>query len=255
MKRSVKQAKGFTIIELFVVIAIIVILAALLLPSMARAKESARSIVCRNNIRQIGIAVVLYVGDNSDMFPPVRSSVTGNGDDWVLPKGYSYLGGGGVDISKGLVSRQLSRSQTNHLFRCPSDSFLKSLDVAPERVDFNLVRQQVFRYSYTLSSGFESLRGPIQFKHYGMASRPYAGLSFKAAQIINPSGKIMLADEANVTESQSSTSQSSGWEWPDDPLTARHKGKGGSAFGDGHVEMVKPELARRKEHYDPMAAN
>ena len=62
-KRS--AAGAFTLIELLVVIAIIAILAALLLPALARAKARARQTACLNNLRQVGIATVIYVGDHS----------------------------------------------------------------------------------------------------------------------------------------------------------------------------------------------
>ena len=61
--------KGFTLIELLVVIAIIAILAAILFPVFAQAKESAKKTACLSNLRQIGMAFLLYGNDNDDRYP------------------------------------------------------------------------------------------------------------------------------------------------------------------------------------------
>ena len=92
----------FTLIELLVVVAIIAILAAMLLPALARARETAYSSTCINKLKQLGTVMGMYTNDNGDMLPHHYNGneLTIGGMTWVRVIGPKYFGLRAVDWQK-----------------------------------------------------------------------------------------------------------------------------------------------------------
>lgn len=83
--KSAHTQRAFTLIELLVVIAIIAILAAILFPVFAQAREKARSVSCLSNMKQIGTAAMMYIQDNDEQYPyAVTIDTAGNRVDWRI---------------------------------------------------------------------------------------------------------------------------------------------------------------------------
>jgi prepilin-type N-terminal cleavage/methylation domain-containing protein len=109
---------GFTLIELLVVIAVIAILAAILFPVFAQAREQGRKTVCLSNQRQIALAFILYTQDYDEGYPNTGDPYLWVGERWRWPV-MSYLGAAQKERSDGSFGSQNSNPS---ILICPSDT-------------------------------------------------------------------------------------------------------------------------------------
>lgn len=104
-----RTSRGFTLIELLVVVAIIGILAAMLFPVFARVRESARSISCSSNLKQMSMALFMYSSDHGGNWP-----IAGGAIEWDEANDPS--------VAHGWMQQLFPYTKNRQIFRCPSDS-------------------------------------------------------------------------------------------------------------------------------------
>ncbi|MDB5289988.1 MAG: hypothetical protein JWL69_1229 [Phycisphaerales bacterium] len=215
---------GFTLVELLVVIGIIALLISILLPALQRAREHANQIKCASNMRQIGQALAMYVGENKNFLPvPALIGDTGPTVYWFA---FPMLSVGVIDFTNGSLWPYLgpTTNARKQVFNCPSDSEDQRL----VRTGTVVVEPRNFSYS------FNELMRALPW-HKDAAGNLILGV--RITDIYRPAEKILIVEEQYPNDACAFLADVN----DDDVLAFRHIHRGNQGFADGHVESLRPD--------------
>jgi prepilin-type N-terminal cleavage/methylation domain-containing protein/prepilin-type processing-associated H-X9-DG protein len=237
-----KTKRGFTLIELLVVIAIIAILAAMLLPALAKAKERANSIACLNNLKQWGLSLTMYLDDNGDIFPDfsIPSSAPGapggysqDKIKWTDLAAFANAGSGNSAWFNALpasisqkplwqyAAEPAALANSRSMFHCPAAQFF------PSEVD------PLVRVAFSYGINFKGTVGAVP-----------APTPFKSTVVKNPAAFVFFSDaRANSGETpfygSNPMSDLGAPRGSLNHLSSRHKAGANLTFLDGHSAYFK----------------
>jgi prepilin-type N-terminal cleavage/methylation domain-containing protein/prepilin-type processing-associated H-X9-DG protein len=218
--RRFEVRPGFTLIELLVVIAVIAILACILLPVFAKARERARTTSCASNMRQIGQAMTLYTQDYDGYHPPLGPLGTSEVWELVTEPGFNCTW---LDYIYPYV-------KSTAVFQCPSFNLgeYRTGCIAPEFVDGKIKRK--YRGSYVR-------RGFV-----------LSGTHLHEAQLTTPATKILVYEGEGSSSGQGTIVDVG--DLVLNGIPRRHFQGSNLLFADGHVKLLSLEQMARSEYWN-----
>ena len=225
MKIRTPGRRAFTLIELLVVIAIIAILAAILFPVFAQAREAARKTQCLSNVRQLGTAYMMYLQDFDETFPPhvtERTAAAGTPDTAAARAPYSYQ----TKLTPYIKNTGIFKCPSAPAWPAPAPGAWFNSDYGNNHNEANLpTAQNQAWYAANQDFGFNE-------------TTTLAGISQPA--------RFILIGDAGRSDGTASRGGMYPQPWAFDVASqsrflARHQGGGNIAYADGHAKWTKPE--------------
>lgn len=234
MQRN-RTTAAFTLIELLVVIAIIAILAAILFPVFAQAREKARQASCLSNVRQLGLGWMMYVQDYDETFPPhvtERTAPPGTPDTPEARAPFSYR----TKLQPYTKNEQIYKCPSAPAWPAPSSGRWFTTDYGNNHNEANLVNASQRQwyidnpdFGFNETTTLASLASPARFIVIADAARA-SGLPSRGGLYPQP----WAFDDASLPDNRQQAR-----------FKARHNNGGNIAYGDGHARFVRPEQTWR----------
>jgi prepilin-type N-terminal cleavage/methylation domain-containing protein/prepilin-type processing-associated H-X9-DG protein len=240
MSKRTLSRKGFTLVELLVVIGIIALLISILLPSLNRARETANRVKCGSNMRQIGQAILLYANENKGNYPRTRylSTSTAVNGTWDTTSSNAAVdpfinaGSGGLkdnDINRAIFLLIRTQDITPEVFICPSSNDEK--DIYGAAAGISAQCKVTFTKAACLSYSMANPYPDTNAVNNSYKLNATTGAEFAIFADKNPAGAANYTGLTTTNE----TSSSKDMQLANSP---NHQGQGENVlYGDGHAEF------------------